>query len=164
MAEQQLEEKPSEKKERPPQEEHEILIRILSFDIPGSKNLLTGLTRIKGISWTLSNAICVSLSLDKSKKISELSKEEIEKIQDFIKNPNLPDFLKNRRSEPQDGITSHETGSNLDMKKEFDIKLLKKIRSYKGVRHTQKLPVRGQRTRSNFRKGGKAVGVTKKSR
>jgi small subunit ribosomal protein S13 len=157
--------KASKKKDEKPhkEEEHETLIRILSFDIPGSKNILTGLTKIKGISWTLSNAICVALKLDKFQKISELPKSEILKIQEFIKNPNFPDFLKNRRSDPQGGLTTHETGSNLDMKKEFDVKLLKKIRSYKGVRHTQKLPVRGQRTRANFRKGGTAVGVIKKS-
>ena len=71
--------------------------------------------------------------------------------------------MKNRRSDPETGVTSHLYGSDLDMKKEFDIKRMKKIKSYKGIRHTMKLPVRGQRTRSHFRKGGKAVGVMKKA-
>ena len=47
--------------------------------------------------------------------------------------------------------------------KEFDIKRMKKMRSYKGIRHASGLPVRGQRTKSHFRKKGKnkAVGVSK---
>ena len=44
-----------------------------------------------------------------------------------------------------------------------DIKMLKKIKSYKGIRHSLGLPVRGQRTRSNFRKNkGKVMGVKRK--
>ena len=44
-----------------------------------------------------------------------------------------------------------------------DIKMMKKMRSYKGIRHSLGLPVRGQRTKSNFRKNkGKVLGVRKK--
>ena len=50
------------------------------------------------------------------------------------------------------------------MKREFDIKRMKKIKSYKGARHSAGQPVRGQRTRSHFRSRGKAVGVTKKAK
>ena len=52
--------------------------------------------------------------------------------------------------------------NDLDIQKEFDIKRLKKIKSYRGLRHAQGLPVRGQRTRSHFRKKGGAVSVRKK--
>jgi small subunit ribosomal protein S13 len=47
------------------------------------------------------------------------------------------------------------------MVKEFDIKRMKQIKSYKGMRHSLKQPVRGQRTRSHFRTTGVAVGVKK---
>ncbi len=144
------------------EEELESLVRIMSYDIPGSKNIYTGLTKIKGVSWVISNATCIALKIPKQKKISELSKEEITKIETFLKNPQIQDFLKNRRSDLKTGLTTHEVGSSLDMKKDFDIRRLKKIRSYKGIRHTAGLPVRGQKTRSNFRSKGKAVGVTKK--
>jgi small subunit ribosomal protein S13 len=50
-------------------------------------------------------------------------------------------------------------GSELDLQKEFDIRRIKKIKSYKGVRHLLGQPVRGQRTRSHFRKKGPSVGV-----
>ena len=101
--------------------------------------------------------------MDKNKKISELSKPEIEKIESFFKNMQIPDFLKNRRLDPETGETKHYLGTDLDMKKEFDIKKMKKIKSYKGIRHSLGQPVRGQRTRSHFRQRGKAVGVKKKS-
>jgi len=143
-------------------ERDELLIRIGGNDIGGSKNVYVGLTKIKGVGWAISNAICLKLGLSKTKKISELSKAEIEKIENFLKDAEIPDFLKNRRNDLDTGENHHVIGSNLDMKKDFDIRRLKKIRSYKGVRHIAKLPVRGQRTRSNFRKKGQAVRVRKK--
>jgi len=157
------EEKP-EKKRRPVEEEHEILVRILGYDIPGSKSIYPGLTRIKGASWTISNAACLKLGYPRDKKISELTKADIQKIETFLKNLELPDFLKNRRLDRGSGETAHLYGTDLDMKKEFDIKRLKKIKSYRGIRHTAKLPVRGQRTRSHFRAKGKAVGVRRKKK
>jgi len=153
-----------EEKEKKPikEEEYESLVRIASYDIPGTKNIYTGLTRIKGVGWAISNAACLALNLPKNKKISELSKDEINKIEEFLKDPQIQDFLKNRCSDLKTGKTSHEIGSSLDIKKDFDIRRLKKIRSYKGIRHTAGLPVRGQQTRAHFRKSGKAVGVIKK--
>ena len=153
----------SEKKLEEKPEEHEVLVRIIGYDIPGSKNIYTGLIRIKGISWTISNAVCHKLKIPKTKKISELSKEDIKKIEDFLNKLPISNFLKNRRSDPETGENSHYYGHDLDMKKEFDIKRLRKIKSYKGVRHAAGLPVRGQRTRAHFRAKGKAVGVKVKS-
>ncbi len=141
----------------------ESLIRILSTDIPGNKKIYAGLTRIKGVSWGVSHAVCVVLKLDKKRMIASLSKEEIEKISVFIKNPAIPRFLLNRRFDIDTGESRHLIGSDLDLKKEFDIKRLKKIRSYRGLRHAIGAPVRGQRTRSHFRKN-KVVGVMKKAK
>lgn len=140
----------------------EVLVRVAGYDIPGSKKLLPGLTRIKGVSWVLSKATCVKLNFNPHKKISELSKDEIQKIESFLKNPDIPDFMKNRQNDIETGETKHLIGNELDIKKDFDIRRMKKIRSYKGIRHTNKLPVRGQRTRSHFRKKGQAVKVKKK--
>ena len=108
------------KSKRPAEQQTEMLIRILSYDIPGSRNLYAGLTRIKGVSWSISNAICHKLKMDKNKKISELSREEIDKIEDFLSNPDFLDFLKNRRSDPVSGKISHLIGSDLDIAKDFD--------------------------------------------
>jgi len=142
----------------------EKLIRVLSKDIEGGLNLYVGLTKIKGISWSLANAICRSLNLDKSRKIGSLSKEEIEKINDFLKNPKMPVYLLNRKVDIDTGEDKHLIGSDLELQKELDIGRLKKIRSYRGYRHATGLPVRGQRTKSHFRKNKKkGVGIKKKT-
>ena len=139
------------KKQIENEEESEILVRILGFDIPGSKNIYVGLTRIKGISLAITNAVCIKLGIPKLKKIGELTKAEIQKIEEFLRVLPIPEFLKNRRFDPETGETKHFFGSDLDMRKEFDIKKLIKMKSYKGVRHAAGQPVRGQRTRSHFR-------------
>jgi len=152
-------EKPKRKEEI---EEHEILVRIFGYDIPGSKNLYTGLTRIKGISWSISNAICIKLNFPKSRKVGELSKDDIKKIEEFLEKMPVYDFMKNRRADVESGETAHYYGTDLDMKRDFDIKRLREIKSYRGIRHALKQPVRGQRTRSHFRTKGRAMGVKKK--
>ena len=96
------EEKP-EKKGRPVEEEHEILVRILGYDIPGSKSIYPGLTRIKGVSWTISNAACLKLRYPRETKISELTKADLQKIETFLKNLEIPEFLKNRRLDKDTG-------------------------------------------------------------
>ena len=136
------------------------LIRIMSTDIPGNKKVIYGLTRIKGVSYSFSNAVCNALKLDPDKIVSELTESEIQKISDFIKNPSLPAFMLNRRWDYETGQNRHLTLTNLELQKEFDIKRLRKIKSYRGWRHAIGLPVRGQRTKSHFRHG-KSVGVQK---
>lgn len=141
------------------------IVRILQTDIPGHKRLLVGLTYINGISWAISNAVCKILKLDPEKKVSELSETDINKITNFLKDPKLPEFLLNRRKDFGTGKDGHLITTDLDMKKEFDIRRLKKIRSYRGLRHAFGHPTRGQRTRSNFRAKGKkkaVVGVKSK--
>lgn len=161
-------EKPEKEKAKPaePKKEYYSIVRIMQTDIPGNKNVLTGLTYLKGVSWSISNATCKILKLNPWKKVTELSPEEIGKIVKFLENlPNeVPVFLFNRRKDFETGEDHHLTGTGLDMKREFDIRRLKKIRSYRGLRHATGQPTRGQRTKSHFRTKGKkrAVGVQKK--
>jgi len=152
-----------EEKKRPVEKEikFETLVRILATDIPGETNIYHGLTKIKGVSWAISNAICHTLKLDKNRKVSTLSEQELEKITAFIKNPQLPEWLLNRKKDYATGVSRHIVTTDLDMQREFDVRKLKKIKSYKGWRHAIGQPVRGQRTRSHFRKRGGAVGVIK---
>jgi len=160
--------KPDQKKEKKSTIDKEIsssskIIRILQTDIPGNKNLYTGLTRIKGVSWAISNALCVLMKLDKNRKVESLSKEEINKIEEFLKKGEFPKFISNRRKDFATGEDKHIITSDLDLVKEFDIKRLKKIRSYRGLRHATGQPTRGQKTRSHFRENRKkGVGVKKK--
>lgn len=161
------EEKQEESEKKPERKIEEVnLIRILGKDIKAEKKILSGLTKIKGIGWAFANAICKKLKIDENKKIKDLSEEEIAKITSFVENPDIPGFLKNRRKDFDGGEDKHLKGADLDLRKEFDIKRLKKVRAYRGARHAMGLPVRGQRTRSNFRRNKKksgAVGVRKKS-
>lgn len=146
-----------------PQQEMKEVVRILNTDINGDSNTYYGLTKITGISWNLSNAICYILKLDKTTKVGTLPNETIKKIEETIKNlgsQNLPAFILNR-PRTSSGKANHLTGSDLELQKRMDIKRLRDIQSYKGIRHALNLPVRGQRTKSNFRKG-RAVGVIKK--
>lgn len=160
---QQVQQKAAPAKGRPHEHESfESLIRILGYDIPGSKKLYPGLTRIKGVSWSIANVACIKLNIPRDKKISDLSKDEIARIEKFLKNPEMSDFLKNHRFMPETGETKHLVATDLDMTKDFDIRRLKKIKSYKGVRHSFGLPVRGQRTRAHFRKRGSATGIKRK--
>jgi small subunit ribosomal protein S13 len=141
----------------------ERLVRILSKDIEGKMKVYVGLTKIKGVSWAFSNAVCNKLKIDKNKRIGNLTDEEIKKISDFIKNPKLPAHLLNRQKDIESGEEKHLIGVDLDLRKDFDIKRLKKIKSYKGLRHTAKLPVRGQRTKAHFRANRKkGSGIKKK--
>jgi len=155
----------TEKKKFVRKEEHDdvSLIRVLGKDIRGDKQLFAGLTQIKGISWAFANATCKILKLDKTKKIQDVSAEEMAKIEAFVKDPQIPGFLKNRQNDFEDGEDKHLSGVDLKLRGEFDIKRLKKIKSYKGIRHSANLPVRGQRTKSNFRKNRKvSVAAAKK--
>ncbi len=155
------------KKDYREKQEEVNLIRILSRDLRGSKDIYSALTQIKGVSWSFSNALCKKLELKKSKKVQELSKDEIKKIEEFIVNPDIPHFLKNRRKDYDTGEDKNLSGADLDLKKDFDIKRLKKIKSYRGGRHAANLPVRGQRTKSNFRRNRKksgSVGVKTKGK
>lgn len=143
----------------------ERVVRILSKDIEGKMKLYPGFTKIKGVSWTLSNAICKLLGFDKKRMIGSLTVEEVDKISELMKTSKLPNFLLNRRNDFETGESKHLIGSDLELRKEFDIKRLKKIKSYKGYRHMSGLPLRGQKTKSNFRKNRrKGAGIKKKQK
>lgn len=146
------------------QEKIKQIIRIINADIIGTRPLYPALRQIKGVSYTFSNAVCNLAGLDKEKKVGSLTPEEVKKIEDIITNPskyNVPVWLFNRRKDYDTGEDKHIITSELKFKQEFDVKRMKKIKSYKGMRHAFGLPVRGQRTKAHFRHG-KAVGVKKK--
>jgi len=139
------------------------VVRILSKDIEGKVKVYPGLTQIKGVSWPLSNAACVILGIEKTKKIGALTDKEIEKIEKFLKHPEVPSYLLNRQQDLETGKDMHLVGTDLELKVEFDIKRLKKIKAYRGLRHLAGLPMRGQRTKANFRRNRrKGAGIKKK--
>ena len=153
----------AEKKDMRKEFRQENLTRIMATDIPSKLSVYAGLTKIKGVSWALSAAICKQIGIDKKRKVSALSEAEIDKITLYIKNLStavLPSWLLNRRKDADSGKDRHLISTELDLQREFDIRKMKKIRCYKGIRHSLGQPVRGQRTRAHFRKG-RSIGVTR---
>lgn len=108
------------------------MARIAGVNIPDNKKVEIGLSRIYGLGRSLSRKIILEKKIDPNKKISELTPEEINQIQDYIS--------KNFKVEG-------------DLRREImmNIKRLKEIGAWRGIRHIKGLPVRGQTTRVNSR-------------
>lgn len=157
--------------ETPQQKEKDdfrYFIRIANTDLEGNKNIANALTKIKGVSFMFSNMVCNLAGMDKAAKTGYLKDEQVKRLDDVLSNPSkysIPSWMLNSRKNYDDGKDSHLLTADLTFKNENDIKRLKKIRSYRGVRHGVGLPVRGQRTKSNFRrnKGKSSLGVKKKA-
>ncbi|MCX7955716.1 MAG: 30S ribosomal protein S13 [Patescibacteria group bacterium] len=122
------------------------MVRIFGITLPDDKRIDYALTLIYGIGWKNVYNILKSVNIDPKTKVKEINEENFKKITDFIE--------KNYKIE---GDLREEINEN--------IKRLKEIGSYRGIRHIRNLPVRGQRTKSNARtKRGKrkTVGALRK--
>ena len=135
--------------------------RVMNTDLIGEKPIVQALLKIKGVGFSMASAICNTLNIPKNKKAGSLTDVDAKKIESLIKEAkDLPHWMLNRRFDEVSGETNHLTGSDLTFAVENDVKRLKKVKSYRGIRHAQGQPSRGQRTRSHFRHG-RAVGVQK---
>ncbi len=146
------------------EEDFKHLVRISRKDVDGNKTIVNALTEIKGVGKPLANALIIALGLDANAKMGLVSEDDVTKIEDALKNPlnyNIPEWMLNRREDYETGETLHLIESDLDMTLRSDLNRMKKTRSYKGRRHEVGLPVRGQRTKSTFRKGS-SVGVRRR--
>ncbi|MFH0868905.1 MAG: 30S ribosomal protein S13 [archaeon] len=143
------------------------LVRIVDKDIKGNVCVFMALTHVRGVDFMMANAVCSVLGLDKTLKTGDLTQEQIDKIEDAMKHPEkygIPSWLYNRRKDIESGVDKHLVSSDLKLQNEMDIRLLRKIRVYRGIRHAKgSKKVRGQRTRSTGRKGGQ-VGVIRKKK
>ncbi|MGC9310477.1 MAG: 30S ribosomal protein S13 [Candidatus Aenigmatarchaeota archaeon] len=140
------------------------IIRIARKDLDATIPVERALLGIKGVGPNFAHAVRVSMGVGSKTKLNELSETDIKKLEDIIFNPlnhNIPTWMINHRNETDSGEDAHYVESNLDFRKKKDIDFLKKVRCYKGIRHQFGLPVRGQRTKSHFRKGA-TVGVQRK--
>jgi len=139
------------------------IVRLVETNLDGGRPVRAAIRGIKGVSFMFSNAIAVVSGLG-DRKLSELSDGELKNLEDIITNPDrhgIPPWLCNRKSDPVTGKTSHLSASTLEFRNKMDIDQMKKVKSYRGIRHMHHLPVRGQRTRGSFRRGT-TVGVSKK--
>jgi small subunit ribosomal protein S13 len=98
-------------------------------------------------------------------KLGSLTESDIQKLENVIRNPikfGIYNWFLNRRKDTDTGQDLHLSGPDLEVVRRFDIQKMIDMKSYKGIRHMLGLPVRGQRTRSGFRKG-RVVGVVRKT-
>jgi len=120
------------------------MARIAGVNIPQNKLVHIGLTYIYGIGDKFSNEICIALDIPKSKRVNELTDDQILKIREYI-----------------DDKFSVE--GDLRRENSLSIKRLIDLATYRGSRHRKKLPTRGQRTRCNARtRKGKAIAIAGK--
>lgn len=147
-------------------QELKYFVRIANTDLDGNKSIGNALTKIKGVNFMFSNAVLNVAKIEKTRKAGYLLDDEASRIDEIVREPakfGISSWLFNRKKDPEDGTDKHLTGTTLSFTQDNDIKMMKKIKSYKGVRHILGLPVRGQRTKSNFRKNkGKVMGVKRK--
>ena len=139
------------------------IIRIANSDVSGEERLANALTSIRGIGPRISNAIVQKLKLNPNKLAGKLDDKNVVDIENAIMNLNdyVPDWLLNRQKDYDTGEDIHPVSVELKMTHDEDLNRMKKVKSYKGIRHASGHKVRGQRTYSNGRKG-LALGVSKK--
>ena len=142
------------------------IIRVANVDIPGRKHLRIALTKIKGVGRNLAHVACTLSGIDASRLAGSLNENEVEVLSGILKNPSgagVPTHFLNRRRDYDTGEDKHLLEGTLQFTKTNDIKRLMKIKAVRGIRHSKGLPVRGQRTKSNFRRNkGKVIGLKKK--
>jgi small subunit ribosomal protein S13 len=120
------------------------MARIAGITLPSEKRIEIGLTYIFGIGRSRANDILQEAKIDKDKKVKALTEDEVKKIREIIE-----------KREKIEG----------DLRKDItqNIKRLIDISSYRGMRHKRRLPVRGQRTKTNARtrKGPRGQSIKK---
>ncbi len=123
------------------------MARIAGVNIPSQKPLWIALRYLYGIGPTNALEICVKAGIDKAKRVYQLSEAEILQLRQII-----------------DG--DYKVEGDLRREVSFNIKRLMDIGCYRGLRHrTGRLPVRGQRTRTNARtRKGKAIAIAGKKK
>ena len=139
------------------------IIRIANSDVSGEERLGFALTSIRGVGPRISNAIIQKLKLNPEKLAGNLTDKNVDEIENAVKNINefVPSWLLNRQKDYDTGENIHPVSIDLKMAHDDDLNRMKKVKSYKGIRHASGHKVRGQRTYSNGRKG-LALGVSKR--
>ncbi|KAG7346539.1 30S ribosomal protein S13P [Nitzschia inconspicua] len=137
--------------------EFQHILRILNTNVEGKRNVVFGLTKIKGLGRRFTDLICKKAEIDVNKRAGELTADEIEKLVAIIQNPRqfkIPLWFLNRQKDFKTGKYNQVFAQNVDAKLRDDIERLKKIRAHRGLRHWWGIRVRGQHTCSTGRRRG----------
>ena len=107
-------------------------MRIIGINIPDNKKIEISLTYLYGVGRTLSKQILVATKIDPDKRAKDLTQDEVSRIKEYVEK-------------------NHKVEGELRQIIKQNIALLKDLQSYRGIRHMRRLPVRGQRTKTNSR-------------
>lgn len=108
------------------------MARVAGVDIPNNKHIIIALQYVYGIGNTSAEIILAKANIEKTKKVKDLSEEELDRVRRIIDN-------------------EFQTEGNLRSTVRMNIKRLMDIGCYRGLRHRRGLPANGQRTRTNAR-------------
>lgn len=150
---------------RPANFREKLFFRKLRSQVDGNAKVEYGLTQIRGIGRRFAQAIIVVAGISPDMRIGALPEKDLNRIEEIIIAPienGIPAWMVNRKKDLVTGENLHIFGNRLELSVRRDIDRMKRIRSYKGVRHHQGLKVRGQKTKSTGRHG-LVVGVLRRT-
>ena len=139
------------------------ILRMADSDIDGLKPIAIGLTSIKGVGMRTSQQICRLAGINGKTLGGHLSEEEQDSLRSAIDDyaTTVPWWLVNRQRDLGTNEDAHIVAMEVKMTRDDDISRMAGIKAYRGMRHRSGHKVRGQRLRSNGRKGS-TLGVEKK--
>jgi small subunit ribosomal protein S13 len=151
---------------RPKNFREQVFFRELRTRVDGNAKVEYGLTLIRGIGRRFAQAIIRAANISPGMRIGALPEKDLNRIEEIILNPianGIPHWMVNRRKDIRTGEDRQIVGNPLEITTRRDIDRMKRMKSYKGVRHSLGLKVRGQRTKSTGRRG-LTIGVARKKK
>jgi len=145
------------------EEEIKYFVRIRNTDLDGTKAVHIALTGIKGIGPHTSRTITALADVDPRAVLGKLDDGSVERLANAVDTytEQVPDWMINRPKDVYTGEGRHLLGTDLSMTNDDDVNRMRKMRSYRGIRHETGQKVRGQRTKAAGRTGT-TVGVSRK--
>ncbi len=139
------------------------ILRMADSDVDGLRPIAIGLTSIKGVGMRTSQQICRLAGINGKTLGGHLSEEEQDSLRSAIDDyaTTVPWWLVNRQRDLGTNEDAHIVAMEVKMTRNDDISRMAGIKAYRGMRHRSGHKVRGQRLRSNGRKGS-TLGVEKK--
>lgn len=145
------------------EEEIKYFVRVRNTDLDGTKSVYIALTGIKGIGSHTSRTIAALANVDPRAILGKMDDESVGRIANAVDTytEQVPVWMVNRQKDVYTGEARHLLGTDLTMANDDDVNRMRKMRSYRGIRHETGQKVRGQRTKSTGRTGT-TVGVKRK--
>ena len=139
------------------------ILRIADSDIDGLRPIAIGITSIKGVGMRTSQQICRLADIDGNKLGGHLSDDEQDRLRNSIDDyaTTVPWWLVNRQRDVGTNEDAHIVATEVKMTRDDDVARIAGVKAYRGMRHRSGHKVRGQRLRSNGRKGS-SLGVERK--